>query len=171
MTAWTIMDAKLVFMFMKSTGRCRPGICRMPPGHRSANSAVAMIAGAQSIISLSLLSVGATQGEFSAQRVWEAGEEAEQKTAESSGTLSIIAVLKTTWRMGVTWKNMLCSLEDKKDGSERRMALGTEHTTIGGKGISRLIDWGRIIIAANQKLFSRETGPFAVVGLVARITD
>jgi hypothetical protein len=50
MTAWTSMDGKLVFMFMRSTGRCRPGICSTPPGHRSANSAVAMIDGAQSLI-------------------------------------------------------------------------------------------------------------------------
>jgi hypothetical protein len=44
------VDGKLVFMFMRSTGRCRPGICSTPPGHRSANSAVAMIDGAQSLI-------------------------------------------------------------------------------------------------------------------------
>jgi hypothetical protein len=49
------------------------------------------------------------------------------------------------------------------------VALGTEHTTSDREGISRLIDWGRIIIAANQKLFSRETGPFAV-GFAARIS-
>jgi hypothetical protein len=90
MTAWTSMDAKLVFMFMKSTGRCRPGICRMPPGHRSAYSAVAMIAGAQSIISPCYAgrALYSTTGRGGQRR-----EEAEHKTTESSGTLSIIAVL------------------------------------------------------------------------------
>jgi len=55
MMAWTSMDGKLVLRFMRSTGRCRPGICRTPPGHSSANSAVAMIDGAQSLIAATLL--------------------------------------------------------------------------------------------------------------------
>jgi hypothetical protein len=30
------VDGKLVFMFMRSTGRCRPGICSTPPGRAGA---------------------------------------------------------------------------------------------------------------------------------------
>nr|GMD01249.1 hypothetical protein Iba_chr05fCG5640 [Ipomoea batatas] len=50
MTACTNMERNPVFIFRKSTGRFLPGIWKINPGARNANSAVAMIGAPQSFI-------------------------------------------------------------------------------------------------------------------------
>lgn len=50
MTVCTNMERKPVFIFRKSTGRFLPGIWKINPGARNANSAVAMMGAPQSFI-------------------------------------------------------------------------------------------------------------------------
>lgn len=120
MTAWTRMDTPLVFMFMKSTGRCRPGICRMPPGHRRANSADAMIGGAQSFI--------ATTALFNRQ-------EKAREEEPGEGNASVLTVFKMARHRGRHEKYALGIKRWRK-----KRASGTEHTTTGGEGITGSID-------------------------------